>query len=185
MTDEVGPNDPNRGRSSIGGFKLPNSTPIYVRDIEDIRDAGWGGLRKPKRTEEREPAPSDLTGGGYTAVQTNNERGRLLLLFLGGPIAFLALVGLIGWLVMGRPVEPIESSCGPDGYTAVYARSDFHREANSAVFDVGFNGESFWRSGDSVRVVFFSDTETVEVIARPSNLATVTSCEVVRITLAE
>lgn len=181
--DEVGPNDPNRGRSSIGGFKLPGSKPIPVRDIEDVRDAGWGGMRKPKPNDDpsRDTNRTDLSGGGYTASQTNNERGKLFLIFLGGPIAFLAVVGFLGWLT-SRPVEPLTSVCTSAGYEATYLRSDFHEDARLITIDVSFNGEDYWRNGDTIAVQLPNDPSAeLEVIARPTAGTKVTTCKVERI----
>lgn len=185
--DEVGPNDPHTGRSSIGGFKLPGSKPIRVRDIEDVRDAGWGGLRKPKTKDDpsRDTNRTDLSGGGYTASQTNNERGKLFLIFLGGPIALLAIVGFLGWLT-SRPVEPITSVCTSAGYDATYLRSDFHEDARSIVIDVSFNGEPYWRTGDTVEVNLPNDPDAeLNIRARPTSGEKVTSCKVERIELRE
>lgn len=145
MTDEVGPNDPNRGRSSAGRFKMPFSKPIAVRDVDDVFDAAWGGMRKPKTKEERrsmQVAP-DLSGGGYTPAQTNQDRWKIILVFVLVPLAVLAAFAFLGASTDStqEDPEPLTSSCQFDGYRATYARSDFHENIATVIFQVTLSGD--------------------------------------------
>ncbi len=138
--DEVGPNDPNRGRSSIGGFKMPGSKPIEVRGLDDVHTASYGGFRKPKPKEEYTQDTLDISGGGYTPAQSNNDRRQLMMLFLGAPIALLAVVGVLGWLFLGdEEPQPLRTECTEDGYFATFDRTDFHREVTVARVNVTFS----------------------------------------------
>lgn len=178
MTDEVGPNDPNRGRSSAGGFKMPFSKPIAVRDVDDVYDAAWGGMRKPKQRDDRRSAAApSLAGGGYTSAQTNNERGRIMFLFLGLPIVLIALLGFVGWL-SGRTVdaiEPLETTCGSEGFEAVFLRSDFAKASAAGIRVTYTTDQRPWF--DSTRIdisEFTADRFTISV--PPPGVGVVQGC---------
>lgn len=188
MVDEVGPNDPNRGRSSIGGFKLPGSKPIAVRGLDDIYTASFGGFRKPKPKEEYTQGSPDISGGGYTPAQTGTDRHKFLALFLGVPVLFLAVAGVLGYLVLGGVPTPLASDCGPGGYTATYSRSDFHREAASAVFRVEFVDVDGSESYNVVSITLpesVEETVTFDVLIMAPPGAVPVTCEVTSVELSD
>ncbi len=154
MPDAVGPNDAQRGRSTIFGIGLPGTKPIRVRDLDDVHIASWGGFRKPKQVDDRvTPSRKDLSGGGYTPAQSSTDLPKFLLVFLGGPIALLAVIGFIGWLSSGSP-EPVTSVCDETGYSAFYDGADFHPDVRRVHFSVNFetlDGPNVWREGSVFR----------------------------------
>jgi len=181
-SEVVGPNDPQKGRSKIGGFGVPGSKPVKVRNMDEVHSVLWGGFRKPKAKGYDDLSPR-LAGGGYTSSQTSNERGRLTWLLLGAPVLLLALVGFIGWFFYGRLPEPITSTCSNDGYTATYAREDFHRDATHVDVLVEFtypNARPGWVQLD---VPLTSPEFTISVPAGDAGSVpglSVASCEVTR-----
>lgn len=188
MTDEVGPNDPNRGRSSAGRFKMPFSKPIAVRDVDDVFDAAWGGMRKPKTKEERrsmQVAP-DLSGGGYTPAQTNQDRWKIILVFVLVPVALFGFLSVVGWLTDSQLEDPvpISTSCAVDGFRATYRSADFHENASRASFRISLVDENGAAYVQTVSVELQnSSSEIVEVVLRDPLGLRLQQCEVVGVEL--
>lgn len=163
---------------------MPGSKPIAVRGIDDVHTASYGGFRKPKPKEEYSQGSPDIAGGGYTATQTDTDRYKLMMLFIGVPVLFLAAIGLVGWLTFGGVPSAVQSTCDSDGYNGSFNRKDFDLGARTATITVEFvdaSGQASQNTGTMTLSESVVESLVVSASVSNSGSAAPVTCEVVSV----